>query len=243
MLSPSAPPRGHSISETAHILVVDDEASYRDALTAGLTAEGFSVDAAADVAEATTYFELRTPDLILLDITLPDGNGVDLCRELRTRSAVPIIFVSAKSSEIDIVLGLEMGGTAYVPKPYRLRELVARIRAVLRRSTEQAEQAEQEEVITVNDIVIDGSKRTCLFDGSPIDLTRKEFELLWLLLSNVGVVVTREQCIDALWWDKDLNDSRTLDTHIKRLRQKFKTEDGDDKQIVTVRGVGFRFDA
>ena len=111
---------------------------------------------------------------------------------------------------------------------------------MLRRSTEQAE---QEEVITVNDIVIDGSKRTCLFDGSPIDLTRKEFELLWLLLSNVGVVVTREQCIDALWWDKDLNDSRTLDTHIKRLRQKFKTEVGDDKQIVTVRGVGFRFDA
>ena len=240
MISPSVPSRSSTASETAHILVVDDEASYRDALTAGLSAEGFSVDAAINVAEALEYFETRQPDLVLLDIMLPDGNGVDLCRELRTRSAVPIIFVSAKSSEIDIVLGLEMGGTDYVHKPYSLRELVARIRAVLRRSTEQEE---QEEVIAINGTIIDRSKRSYEVDGVPIELTRKEFELLWLLLANAGTVVTREECIDALWWDKDLNDSRTLDTHIKRLRQKLESDPGDPDHIVTVRGVGFRYDA
>ncbi len=240
MLSPSAPPRGNTATETAHILVVDDEASYRDALVAGLTAEGFSVDAAVNVAEALEYFEARQPDLILLDIMLPDGNGVDLCREIRERSGVPIIFVSAKSGEIDIVLGLEMGATDYVPKPYRLRELIARIRAVLRRSSEQAE---QDEIITIGGMVIDSAKRTYEVNGIPIELTRKEFELLWLLLSNAGTVVTREQCIDALWWDKDLNDSRTLDTHIKRLRQKLEGDAEASTHIVTVRGVGFRFDA
>jgi two-component system response regulator RegX3 len=221
-------------------LVVDDEASYRDALTVGLGAEGFSVDAAVNVAEAFEYFEARQPDLILLDIMLPDGNGVDLCRDLRTRSGVPIIFVSAKSSEIDIVVGLEMGATDYIPKPYRLREVIARIRAVLRRSTEQSGQSE---VITINGMVLDDSKRTCEVDGTPIDLTRKEFELLWLLLSKVGTVVTREECIDALWWEQNLNDSRTLDTHIKRLRQSLHTDPREPDHIVTVRGVGFRYDA
>ena len=240
MLSPSAPPRGNKPTETAHILVVDDEASYRDALVAGLTAEGFSVDAAVNITEALEYFDARQPDLILLDIMLPDGNGVDLCREIRERSSVPIIFVSAKSDEIDVVLGLEMGATDYVPKPYRLRELIARIRAVLRRNSEQAE---QEDLIALGGMVIDSAKRSCELNGIPIELTRKEFELLWLLLSNAGTVVTREQCIDALWWDKDLNDSRTLDTHIKRLRQKIEGDTESPTHIVTVRGVGFRFEA
>ena len=239
-MSPYAPPLNRTASESAHILVVDDEASYRDALTVGLGAEGFSVDAAVNVAEAIEYFEARQPDLILLDIMLPDGNGVDLCRDLRTRSGVPIIFVSAKSSEIDIVVGLEMGATDYIPKPYRLREVIARIRAVLRRSTEQSGQSE---VITINGMVLDDSKRTCEVDGTPIDLTRKEFELLWLLLSKVGTVVTREECIDALWWEQNLNDSRTLDTHIKRLRQSLHTDPREPDHIVTVRGVGFRYDA
>lgn len=240
MLAPSAPARGSSTSDAAHILVVDDEASYRDALVAGLTSEGFSVDAAVSCAQALEYVEARNPDLILLDIMLPDGNGVDLCREIRSRSTVPIIFVSAKSSETDVVLGLEMGATDYVPKPYRLREVIARIRAVLRRDIDAKK---HDSIITIGKFVLDGSKHSFTVNAETVELTRKEFELLWLLLSNVGAVVTRDQCIDALWWEKDLSDSRTLDTHIKRLRQKLERDPGGYTHIVTVRGVGFRFDA
>jgi two-component system, OmpR family, response regulator RegX3 len=240
VLAAAAPPRGDRGVDAGHILIVDDEASYRDALTAGLTSEGFSVDAAATYAEALEYFAARQPNLVLLDIMLPDGSGLDLCRELRARTAVPIIFLSAKSAEIDVVLGLEMGATDYVAKPFRLRELAARIRANLRR---QGAATPAEDVIAVSGIVLDSSRRTCLVRDVPVELTRMEFDLLWFLLTHVGVVVTREECIDAVWWDKDLSDSRTLDSHIKRLRQKLEEHPGEPQHIITVRGVGFRFDA
>jgi two-component system response regulator RegX3 len=223
---------------TPLILVVDDEASYRDALTSGLRSEGFDVVLAADAAQALDAFATSAPDLVLLDVMLPDRSGTDVCREIRASSEVPIIMVSARSSEVDIVLGLELGASDYVAKPFRLRELTARIRAVLRR----AEVAlVPDDIIESSDLRLDASRREATMDGRVIDVSRKEFDLLWLLMSHAGTVVTREQCIDALWWDQELLDTRTLDTHIKRLRRKIEADPSSPSRLLTVRGVGFRF--
>ena len=222
------------------ILIVDDEISYRDALSVGLRREGFAVAVAADGAEAIRSFSEHTPDLVLLDVMLPDGPGTEVCRALRTLADVPIIMVSARSDEIDIVLGLEFGATDYVAKPYRLRELVARIRTVLRRTgTSDAEG----DVIAVGPVRMDSSRRETHIRGEVLDLSRKEFDLLWLLVSRAGIVVTRDECIDALWWDQELLDTRTLDTHIKRIRSKVEHDSADPRHLRTIRGIGFRFDA
>lgn len=227
-------PEGRSV-----ILVVEDEPSYQDALNVGLTVEGFVVVAAHNLAEARALIESSKPDLILLDVMLPDGSGVDFCREFTATSTVPVIMVTARSSEVDVVLGLEIGAADYVTKPYRLRELIARIRAVLRRP---ASESSGDDIITFGSLRMDLQRRSLTRDGVDIELSRKEFDLLALFAARLGQVVTREHCLDTLWWGLELSDTRTLDTHVKRLRQKIEPDPSAPKHLVTIRGVGFRLD-
>jgi two-component system, OmpR family, response regulator RegX3 len=222
------------------VLVVDDEESYRQALESGLAREGFAVEVAADGHEALRLFHRIHPDLVLLDVMLPDQSGVELCQRMRALAPVPIIMVTARDSEVDIVLGLELGASDYVAKPFRLRELVARMRAVLRRGT--AAPIHAEEVVQVGPVRLDPGRREVTVNTVPVELSRKEFDLLALLMAHTGQVVTREWCIDRLWWDQDLTDSRTLDTHMKRLRRKIEPDPAYPRHLVTVRGVGFRFE-
>jgi two-component system, OmpR family, response regulator RegX3 len=222
------------------VLVVDDEESYRQALASGLSREGFAVELAADGHEALRLFHRVHPDLVLLDVMLPDQSGVELCQRMRALAPVPIIMVTARDSEVDVVLGLELGASDYVAKPFRLRELVARMRAVLRRGTTTP--APRDEVVQAGPIRLDTGRREVTVHGQSVDLSRKEFDLLALLMSHAGQVVTREWCIDRLWWDQDLSDTRTLDTHVKRLRRKVEPDPAHPRHLVTVRGVGFRFE-
>jgi len=220
------------------ILIVEDEESYQDALNIGLSVEGFVIVSAASIAEARLLFASMKPDLVLLDVMLPDGSGIDYCRELRDTSRVPIIMVSARSNEVDVVLGLEIGAADYVTKPYRLRELVARIRAVLRRPATD----EDDDLVTFGDLRIDFTRRTVTRRAQEIELSRKEFDLLGLFAQRLGQVVTREVCLDTLWWGLELSDTRTLDTHVKRLRQKIEEDPASPRHLITIRGVGFRLD-
>jgi two-component system, OmpR family, response regulator RegX3 len=222
------------------VLVVDDEESYRQALASGLSREGFSVELAADGHEALRLFHRVHPDLVLLDVMLPDQSGVELCQRMRALAPIPIIMVTARDSEVDVVLGLELGASDYVAKPFRLRELVARMRAVMRRGSASA--TPRDEVVQVGPIRLDTGRREVTVHGSAVDLSRKEFDLLALLMAHAGQVVTREWCIDRLWWDQDLSDTRTLDTHVKRLRRKIEPDPAHPRHLVTVRGVGFRFE-
>ncbi len=227
-------PEGRSV-----ILVVEDELSYQDALNVGLTVEGFVVVSATTLAEARELVASTKPDLILLDVMLPDGSGIDFCREIYDNTRTPVIMVSARSSEVDIVLGLEIGAADYVTKPFRLRELIARMRAVLRRPATP----DDEDVITFGPLRMDFVRRTLHRGESEIELSRKEFDLLALFATRLGQVVTREVCLDTLWWGLQLSDTRTLDTHVKRLRQKIELDPKDPVHLVTIRGVGFRLDA
>jgi two-component system response regulator RegX3 len=223
------------------VLVVDDEESYRQALASGLTREGFAVECAGDGHEALRLFHRVHPDLVLLDVMLPDQSGIELCQQMRALKPVPIIMVTARDSEVDVVLGLELGASDYVPKPFRLRELVARMRAVLRRGVAVAEH--HEEVLHVGPVRLDAGRREVTVHDAPVELSRKEFDLLSLLMTHSGQVVTRDGCIDRLWWDQELTDTRTLDTHVKRLRRKIEPDPANPRHLVTVRGVGFRFEA
>jgi two-component system response regulator RegX3 len=222
------------------VLVVDDEESYRQALASGLAREGFAVELAADGHEALRQFHRIHPDLVLLDVMLPDQSGTELCQRMRALAPVPIIMVTARDSEVDVVLGLELGASDYVAKPFRLRELVARMRAVLRRGVTSP--APRDEIINVGPVHLDTGRREVTVDGRSVELSRKEFDLLALLMGHAGQVVTREWCIDRLWWDQDLSDTRTLDTHVKRLRRKIESDPANPRHLVTVRGVGFRFE-
>ncbi len=222
------------------VLVVDDEESYRQALASGLSREGFAVEVAGDGHEALRLFHRVHPDLVLLDVMLPDQSGIELCQRMRALAPVPIIMVTARDSEVDVVLGLELGASDYVAKPFRLRELVARMRAVLRRGA--ATPAPLDQVLQVGPIRLDTGRREVTVADTFVDLSRKEFDLLALLMSHAGQVVTREWCIDRLWWDQDLSDTRTLDTHVKRLRRKIEVDPANPRHLVTVRGVGFRFE-
>ena len=222
------------------VLVVDDEASYRTALAAGLSQEGFDVTCAENGVEATNCFVDHAFDLVLLDVMLPDTTGTELCQQLRALRKVPVIMVSARDGEVDVVLGLEFGAADYVAKPFRLRELVARMRAVLRRDQEVA--TADREVLVVGPLRLDIDRRALTVDGLPVELSRREFDLLQLLMARPGQVVTRDACIDRLWFDADLADTRTLDTHMKRLRRKIEHDPANPRHLVTVRGVGFRCD-
>jgi two-component system, OmpR family, response regulator RegX3 len=224
------------------ILVVDDEQSYRDALTVALQREGFLVDTAADGPEALARFDAARPALVLLDVMLPKISGIDVCRELRSRSRVPIIMVTAKTAEIDAVVGLEVGADDYVTKPFRLRELIARVRVALRRVPLADEEGEHLEVIEVGDVRLDAARHEVYVRGTPVPLPLKEFELLELLMANAGRVLTRDVLIDRVWGPNYFGDTKTLDVHIKRLRSKIEADPASPSRIVTVRGVGYRYE-
>jgi two-component system response regulator RegX3 len=227
---------------TSTILVVEDEDSFVDALTVGLTREGFRVQVARDGAEALEVFDAVKPDLVLLDVMLPKISGIDVCRELRRRSQVPIIMVTAKGSEIDTVVGLEVGADDYVTKPYRLRELVARMRAVLRRRAEAPAALLSGEAIEVGDVALDPERHEVLIRGQGVQLPLKEFELLEILLANAGRVLTREVLIDRVWGTDYVGDTKTLDVHVKRLRAKVEDDPSVPTRIVTIRGLGYKYE-
>ncbi|HLM16241.1 MAG TPA: response regulator transcription factor [Acidimicrobiia bacterium] len=229
--------------EAPLILVVDDEQSYRDALRIALEREGFRVEVAGDGAEAIARFDAVRPALVLLDVMLPRISGVDVCREIRTRSQVPIIMVTARNAEIDAVVGLEVGADDYVTKPFRLRELVARVRAALRRGRgEDSGFAQPDEVIEIGDVRLDAARHEVAVRGERVALPLKEFELLELLLANAGRVLTRDVLIDRVWGPNYYGDTKTLDVHVKRLRGKVEDDPGHPERIVTVRGVGYRYE-
>jgi two-component system response regulator RegX3 len=227
------------------VLVVEDEESFVEALTVGLKREGFRVHVARDGAEALDVFDAARPDLVLLDLMLPKVSGIDVCRALRQRSTVPIIMVTAKGSEIDTVVGLEVGADDYVTKPYRLRELVARMRAVLRRRAIDSGgvAADAGEVLQVGDVSLDADRHEVLIRGEVVALPLKEFELLEVLLANAGRVLPRDTIIDRVWGADYVGDTKTLDVHIKRLRAKVEPDPSEPTRIVTIRGLGYKYEA
>jgi two-component system response regulator RegX3 len=224
------------------VLVVEDEESFVEALVVGLKREGFLVEVATDGAEALEMFDQVRPDLVLLDVWLPRMSGIDVCRELRTKSRVPIIMVTAKSSEIDTVVGLEVGADDYVTKPYRLRELVARMRAVLRRSPPAVEDALAPDTLEVGDLRLDPERHEVFLRGDHVVLPLKEFELLEVLMGNAGRVLTRETLIDRVWGPHYVGDTKTLDVHVKRLRAKIEDDPSRPARITTIRGLGYKFE-
>src|SRR5438445_1093635 len=225
------------------ILVVDDEQSYRDALAVSLRREGFLVQVAADGLEAIDRFETYRPALVLLDVMLPRMSGIDVCRELRAKSRVPIIMLTARNGEIDTVVGLEVGADDYVTKPFRLRELVARVRAALRRAPAAPNDDDDSvDVLEEGDVRIDVGRHEVFVRGNLASLPLKEFELLELLMLNAGRVLTRDVLIDRVWGPNYYGDTKTLDVHVKRLRAKIEDDPAHPSRIVTVRGVGYRYE-
>lgn len=221
------------------ILLVEDEESYREPLTYQLIREGYEVKAVADGAEALVEFTRAEPDLVLLDLMLPGMSGVEVCRELRRTSSVPVIMLTAKDSEIDKVVGLEIGADDYVTKPYSFRELLARIRAVLRRGAESGEHAD-DAIVAVGRIRMDTDRHEVQVDGAEIALPLREFELLELFLRNPDRVLTRGQLIDRVWGADYVGDTKTLDVHVKRLRAKIEQDPVSPTVLVTVRGLGYK---
>jgi two-component system response regulator RegX3 len=231
------------VAEEVTVLLVEDEPSFVDALVVGLKREGFRVEVAYDGAEALDKFASVRPDIVLLDIMLPKMSGIDVCRAIREKgSRVPVIMVTAKSSEIDTVVGLEVGADDYVSKPYRLRELVARMRAVLRR-TPPADETVSEAELEVGNLRLDPERHEVYLRGEAISLPLKEFELLELLMANAGRVVTRETLIDRVWGAHYIGDTKTLDVHVKRLRARIEDDPSHPQRITTVRGLGYKLEA
>ncbi len=225
----------------ARVLVVEDEESFSDALSYMLRKEGFEVSVAATGTSALTEFDRTGADIVLLDLMLPEMSGTEVCRQLRQRSHVPIIMVTARDSEIDKVVGLEIGADDYVTKPYSPRELVARIRAVLRRQTVDIAELSAP-TLAAGPVRMDVERHVVTVDGAAVQLPLKEFELLELLLRNAGRVLTRGQLIDRVWGADYVGDTKTLDVHVKRLRSKVEPEPSAPRYIVTVRGLGYKFE-
>ncbi|GAA4696268.1 response regulator transcription factor [Phytohabitans rumicis] len=225
----------------ARVLVVEDEESFSDALSYMLRKEGFEVSVAATGTSALTEFDRTGADIVLLDLMLPEMSGTEVCRQLRQRSHVPIIMVTARDSEIDKVVGLEIGADDYVTKPYSPRELVARIRAVLRRQSVDAVELSAP-TLAAGPVRMDVERHVVTVAGAAVQLPLKEFELLELLLRNAGRVLTRGQLIDRVWGADYVGDTKTLDVHVKRLRSKVEPEPSAPRYIVTVRGLGYKFE-
>jgi two-component system response regulator RegX3 len=223
------------------VLVVEDEESFSDALSYMLRREGYEVEVAATGPDALTAFERSGADLVLLDLMLPGLSGTEVCRALRQKSNVPIIILTARDSEVDKVVGLELGADDYVTKPFSSRELVARIRAVLRRGAEPEELLLN--VVEAGPVRMDVERHVVTVDGNPVALPLKEFDLLELLLRNAGRVLTRGQLIDRVWGADYVGDTKTLDVHVKRLRAKIEPDPANPKYLVTVRGLGYKFES
>ncbi len=222
------------------ILLIEDEEGLSAALQYQLEREGFAVDVEGDGAAGLERFRRSGADLVLLDLMLPGLSGEDVCREIRKGSDVPIIMLTAKGEEIDKVVGLELGADDYVSKPFSTRELIARIKAVLRRSSGGGT-GEPTSVYEGGGIVLDAERFEVTVDGRPVHLSRKEFELLQLLMENAGKVLLRERIIEEVWGSDYFGDTRTLDVHIKRLRDKLERDPRAPEHLLTVRGVGYRF--
>jgi two-component system response regulator RegX3 len=223
------------------ILIVEDEASFTEALEFLLGKEGFTVVLADNGADAIRKFDQGGIDLVLLDLMLPEVSGTEVCRQIRSKSRVPIIMLTAKDSEVDKVVGLEIGADDYVTKPYSSRELVARIRAVLRRNSGEDVQSDVG-VMTVNGVRMDIDRHQVSVNGSSVSLPLKEFELLEFLMRNAGRVLTRMQLIDRVWGSDYVGDTKTLDVHIKRLRAKIENDPANPTLIQTVRGLGYKME-
>jgi two-component system response regulator RegX3 len=224
------------------ILVVEDEESFSEAISFLLRKEGFEVDIASNGPDAISQFEANGADLILLDLMLPGLSGTEVCRQIRTKSQVPIIMLTAKDTEIDKVVGLELGADDYVTKPYSSRELIARIRAVLRRGNDSSSDLDLG-VLTVGPIRLDIDRHVISVNNFPINLPLKEFELLEVLMRNSGRVLTRVQLIDRVWGSDYVGDTKTLDVHIKRLRAKIEKDPANPVFIQTVRGLGYKMES
>ncbi len=225
-----------------HILLVEDEGALSEPLAFLLKREGYEVTVAEDGPTALSEFDRLGADLILLDLMLPGIPGTEVCREIRVRSSVPIIMLTAKDSEVDIVVGLELGADDYVTKPYSTRELLARIRAVLRRRVD-TDELEDDGILEAGTVRMDVDRHTVAVGGAEIPMPLKEFELLELLLRNAGRVLTRGQLIDRVWGSDYFGDTKTLDVHIKRIRSRIEENPSDPSMLVTVRGLGYRFNA
>lgn len=224
------------------VLVVEDEESFIEALQVGLRREGYRVEIARDGMQALEMFDIVKPDLVLLDVMLPKMSGIDVCRALRKKTTTPIIMVTAKGSEIDTVVGLEVGADDYVTKPYRLRELTARMRAVLRRGTQEKGGELSSGSLEVGDVGLDPDQHLVVVRGEAVKLPLKEFELLHILLANAGRVLPRETLIDRVWGSDYVGDTKTLDVHIKRLRSKIEPDPANPTRIVTIRGLGYKYE-
>ncbi len=222
------------------ILVVEDEPSLVDALEYGLATEGFDVVTSSDGEESLRLFDRERPDLVLLDVMLPGIPGTEVCKRIRSASAVPIIMLTARDAEIDKVVGLELGADDYVTKPFSMRELTARVRAVLRRGGE-SDLPDVSAPLEMRGIRMDPERYEVSARGEPVDLPPKEFALLELLLRNAGRVMTRDLIIDRVWGGDYVGDTKTLDVHIKRLRSRLEEDPREPRLIVTVRGVGYKF--
>ena len=224
------------------ILLVEDEESFVEALSVGLSREGFEVIVARTGTEGLDAFSRSHPDCVLLDLMLPGMSGIDVCRKIREMSAVPIIMVTAKDSELDKVLGLELGADDYVTKPFGLRELTARIRAVLRRTGPGDALGHEFDILSSRGVLMDVEAHTVSVRGEQLSLPLKEFQLLEVLLENAGRVVPRHRLIDIVWGSDYVGDTKTLDVHIKRLRARIEPDPSRPTHIVTVRGVGYKFE-
>ncbi|MFF0545644.1 response regulator [Nocardia thailandica] len=226
------------------VLIVEDEESLADPLAFLLRKEGFDVTVVGDGPSALAEFDRSGADIVLLDLMLPGMSGTDVCKQLRTRSGVPVIMVTARDSEIDKVVGLELGADDYVTKPYSARELIARIRAVLRRGAgDELDSGSENGVLEAGPVRMDVDRHTVHVNGSQVTLPLKEFDLLEYLLRNSGRVLTRGQLIDRVWGADYVGDTKTLDVHVKRLRSKIEADPAKPEHLVTVRGLGYKLEA
>jgi len=229
-----------SFSEWPRVLVIAAETSYRQTLATCLSSEGFQVEGAADAREGLQVHNRMRPDLVLLDAVLPDHSRTELRQVLKSLAPTPLIIVSASNSEVDVVGGLEVGAADYVFKPFRVRELIARMRAILRRVGVARPPVE---VLKQGPVTLDLGSYEGYVNGSAIPLARREFELLHFFMTHVGQVVTRESCIDRIWRGAELLDTRTLDTHVKRIRAKIEPDPTNPRYLITFRGIGYKFNA
>lgn len=224
------------------VLIVEDEESLAEPLAFLLRKEGFEVTVVGDGASALAEFDRAGADIVLLDVMLPGMSGTDVCKQLRSRSSVPVIMLTARDSEIDKVVGLEIGADDYVTKPYSARELIARIRAVLRRGSEKGDSGVNEDILVAGPVRMDVERHVVTVKGSAITLPLKEFDLLEYLMRNSGRVLTRGQLIDRVWGADYVGDTKTLDVHVKRLRSKIEADPADPVYLLTVRGLGYKLE-